>query len=151
MAKSEVTKFEKYGPFIDVRVTGGTETPNGLFNGKKTNISFVFDEKGLRRIQVWAYEGRSLDEATEAWKSLYQYLNKSYGAVEVPQITVDPKSDPLTPDALSIAVKVHVDVVGKVQMAPVKKPINEVIFSSFAKKEIQGSPFYYVFLFSDRP
>lgn len=151
MTKAEVTKFQRFGPYKEVRSTGGVETANGLFNDKKTNISFIFDDKGLSRIQVWAYEGRSLDEATDAWKALYLYLQRSYGTVEVPQIRVDPKSDPLTPETLSIAVKVHVDALGKVQMAPKKMPGNAVVFSSFMKQQIQGSPYYYVFLYLNRP
>ncbi len=151
MSKAEISKFESYGPYKDVLSTGGVETPNGIFNGKKTYISFLFDDKGLKRIQVWAYEGRSIDDATEAWKSTYQYLQKTYGAIEVPQIKLDPKSDPLTAETLSIAIKAHVGILGKVQMAPKTMPAEAVVFSSFIKHEIQGSPYYYVFAYFNRP
>jgi len=151
MSKAEVTKFESFGPYKDVSSTGGVETPNGIFNGKKTNISFAFDEKGLKQIHVWAYEGRSLDDAAEAWTAAYQYLQKSYGAVEVPQIEIDPKSGPVTPEILSLAVKMHVDVLGKVQMAPEKMPAEAVVYSSFMKNDIRGSTYYYVFVYFERP
>ncbi|MGO8747965.1 MAG: hypothetical protein ACLQNE_18475 [Thermoguttaceae bacterium] len=151
MTKAEVTAFEKFGPYKDVRATGGTETFNAVFDGKKANISFVFDEKGLKRIMVWAYEGRSQEDASNAWASLYSYMKKTYGPIEVPQIEAGPKSEPLTPDVLAIAAITHVATVGKVQMAPKKMPIEARVFSSFASRDIQGIPSFYLFLYFDRP
>jgi hypothetical protein len=151
MTKAEVTVFEKFGPYKDVRATGGTETFNAVFDGKKANISFAFDDKGLKRIQVWAYEGRSKEDAGKAWASLYSYMEKTYGPVELPQIKVGPESEPPTPDALSIAATMHVTTLGKVQMAPKKMPAGARVFSSFASREIQGAPYFYLFLYLDRP
>ena len=113
MTKAEVTAFEKFGPYKDVRATGGAETFNAVFDGKKANMSFVFDDMGLKRIQVWAYEGRSKEDAGKAWASLYSYMEKTYGPIEIPQIKAGPKSEPLTPDVLSPCRDVACHHVGK--------------------------------------
>jgi len=151
MTKTEVTAVEKFGPYLDVKSTGGAETFNGWFDGKKANISFHFDDKGLRRIQVWAYEGQSINDAGKAWASLYTFLKNTYGQVEVPQIKVSPKSDPMTLESLTVTAIAHVGILGKVQMAPEKMPENFKIFSSFAGNEVKGKPYYYVLLYFDRP
>ncbi len=151
MTKTEVTSFEKYGPYKDVQVTGGAETFNAIFDGKKTNVSFLFDDKGLKRIQVWIYEGGSKEDAMKAWSSLYKFMNRSFGTIEVPDIKLDPTGGPLPPDILAIAATANAGITGKTQMAPIKMPPEANVFASLFGREIQGSTYFYLFLFYDRP
>ncbi len=151
MSRADVMNIQEYGPYKDVRLTGGIETFNGVFDGKKSNIAFDFDDRGLKRIHIFVYEGRSVDEAVVAWKFTYDYLQRTYGAVETPTIKVGANSDPVTPEALSIAVRVELSVTGKVQMAPKPMPRDAKVFSSSFQRQFQGAPFYYVFLYFDRP
>ena len=151
MSRAEVMNVQEYGPYKDVRATGGIETFNGIFDGKKSNIAFTFDDRGLKRIYIFIYEGRNLDEAIRAWQSTYEYLQRTYGAVETPTIGVGANSDPVTSEVLSIAARVELSVTGKVQMAPKPMPSDARVFSSFYKREFQGSPMYYGFLNFDRP
>ncbi len=84
MSKASVRSVVEFAPYKEVPSTGGLETPNGVFEGRKTNISFVFGAGGLQIIQIWAYEGQSLDAAVDVWYRVRQYLSRLYGAVEVP-------------------------------------------------------------------
>lgn len=151
MTKAEVTAFEQFAPFKDVQTTGGVETFNAIFDGKKANISFLFDQSGLKRIQVWAYEGGNKEEAMKAWASLYSFLTKSFGTVEVPEINTESKNATLPPEVLAIAATVNAGVTGKTQMAPQKMPLDAKIFSSLFAREIKGGTYFYLFLYYDRP
>jgi hypothetical protein len=151
MSRAEVASFQQYGPYQDVRVTGGIETFNGVFDGRKANIAFDFDDRGLRRIHIFVYEGRDLDQAVRAWKSTYDYLQRTYGEVETPTIKVGAQSEPVNSEVLSIAARMEVSLVGKVQMAPKPMPSDTKVFSSFFKREVQAAPYYYVFLYFNRP
>src|SRR5262245_48527534 len=68
MSKAEVTAVTQSAPYKDVPSTGGLETASGSFEGRTVNVSFVFGETGLWKIQIWAYEGKDLDEAISAWR-----------------------------------------------------------------------------------
>lgn len=83
MSKTEVRGIAEFAPYKDVAFTGGLETQNGVFEGRKTNVSFVFGERGLQKIQIWAYEGESLDAAIDSWYRVRQYLSQRHGVVEM--------------------------------------------------------------------
>src|ERR1041385_4124936 len=76
------------GPYQDVAATAGLETANGVFEGQRTAVSFVFGQGGLSKIQIRAYEGRSVDAAIEAWYRVHQYLARVHGAVESGDVDV---------------------------------------------------------------
>lgn len=151
MTKSDVSNVQGYAPYSEVQATGGLETANGEWAGKRKYVSFIFDGRGLSRIQVWAYEGPNINDAGESWREAYEYLNKNFGEIEVPQIVQAASSLPANSQALSLAAKAHVDSVGKVQMAPKAMPDGQSIFSSFMKSNVQGKPYYYVFVYYSRP
>jgi hypothetical protein len=74
MSREEVQAVKKHEPYRPVRLTGGIETPNGIFDGEKRNVAFVFDSNGaVNKIQVWVYEGRSEAEALASWYHVYKY------------------------------------------------------------------------------
>ncbi len=79
MRHFQVANFEAFGPYLPVEQTGGLETRNGVFDGEKTNISFVFDDHGLEYVQIWAYEGREVDEMMPALYRIYRYVSERYG------------------------------------------------------------------------
>jgi hypothetical protein len=148
MSKSEVTACKKFGPYQSFS-NGDLETNNGIYDGKKENVQFFFDSKGLQRIGVYLYEGKDIQAAKSAWGRAYDSLAKRYGKVATPDIKVKETSDPATSETLSIAAAVNVEVTGKTQMAPVHQPKNMSVFSSFQRQEVQEGRYYYVVIYLD--
>ncbi len=145
MSKSEVSAFTEFGPYRAFP-NGDIETFNGIFDGKKENIQFFFDAKGLRRIGVYVYEGKDLDAASEAWQRAYESLERNFGKIETPALSIEPANS----EALSIAAAAYVDLFGKIQIAPVDQPKAMFVFSSFRRDKVQGARYFYVIIFFTR-
>lgn len=148
MSASEVMSFSKFGPY-NTFSNGDLETFNGIYNGKKQNIQFFFDAKGLRRIGVYLYEGKDINAARAMWRQAYESLKKKYGEIELPEISLSAGSDAADSEALSIAAAANVAAGGKTQMAPVVQPKDVSIFSSFVSQEFQGIRYYIVNIYFD--
>ena len=82
MTRAQVVAEKEFGPYKPVQVTGGVETFDAQFDGKKTNVSFVFDDVGtLSYIQVWKYEGPEFDKALKAAEDVFDlFTNRFAGA-----------------------------------------------------------------------
>ena len=50
------------------------------------NISFIFGDEGLRRIQLWFYEGESESDAREAVGRAIEYLQRVADSVYMPAL-----------------------------------------------------------------
>ena len=150
MSKEDVQAASKHGPYKEVPSTKGIETENGLFDGRKTNISFVFGEHGLKKIQIWAYEGKDRDEAVRAWHRVYEYLGREHGAVEVDTIDIPPKANAKSFSAAvcEALAKRPAREVAKFKMAPSKMPEGISVFSSIFRHPKGG---YFVFLYFQEP
>lgn len=151
MSREQVTAVSVFGPYSPVQVTGGLETKNGAFADKKTTVSFVFGDRGLRLIQVWAYEGRNAEEAVAAFYRVYRHLEKDHGAVETGLRDVPANADSVQ---FSGPVRRFLSAVppgraAKVQLAPVEKSSSIRIFSSLMTQPQLG--YYYVFLYYVTP
>lgn len=81
MTRDEVRALSSTGPYSEVRSTGGLETSNAQFQGKKVKASFVFGPEGLGHIQIWAYVGPVYQEALLAFHEAYSYLSENFGAL----------------------------------------------------------------------
>jgi len=93
MSRAEVSRVPDCQPYTNVSSTGGIECPNYLFNGRKMNISFLFNGDALRRIQLWFYNGESETEAREAIGFVIDHLRKVGGGARVnglPELEVTP-------------------------------------------------------------
>lgn len=88
MSREKVQSFREYGPYGPVAVTGGLETHNAVLDGKQKNVSFVFDDEGLRYIQVWEYEGSDYEAAQNAVLEVFDSFVASYGGAEIPGVEV---------------------------------------------------------------
>jgi hypothetical protein len=84
MSRAEVRTVGDCQPYTIVARTGGLECPNYMFEGRKMNISFIFGDEGLRRIQLWFYEGESESDAREALGRVIEYLERVAGGVRIP-------------------------------------------------------------------
>jgi hypothetical protein len=151
MSKEQVSAVAQFGPYSAVGTTGGLETRGGVFAEQKTTISFVLGERGLRIIQIWAYEGRDLDQAVNAFYRVYHHLETSLGPVETPGLSIPEHadSDAFTGAVRSVLLAVPSNRAVKIQLAPRAKSPEINIFSSLMKQPQIG--YYYVFLYYRAP
>ena len=149
MSKKEVVAIARYGPYRDVASTGGVETAKGFFDNGPANVSFVFGEAGLAKIQIWVYEGRSIEEAIAGWFHVYDYFRRKYGKVESRILQL---SEPLEQTDFAARVRALLstqsDAVVKLQMAPDPMPDGVKVFSSLFRDPRVG---FFVFVFYQQP
>jgi hypothetical protein len=129
MSPAEVQAVRDCAPYRPVPSTGGLECPAFEIAGKRRNISFVFEPTvGLRKIQVWFYEGRDPAAAEAALRELISYLEQEYGALESNSL---PPGAPVTAKALRAVVdKPATAGALKAQLKPVKNPLDKFVFAS---------------------
>ena len=149
MSQQEVESFSELGPYNRFS-NGDIETYNAVYEGKKENFQFFFENGKLKRIGVYFYEGSDLNSAAKAWLNLHTSINKKFGEIETPK-----NSLPINPTKKqregfkSTAVSI-VNAEGKTQMAPKVQPNDAFVFSSLMRREVQGKISYYVILYFDR-
>jgi hypothetical protein len=150
MSREQVSAVAQGAPYVPVSSTGGIETRNGTFAGRKTTISFVFGEQGLRIIQIWAYEGKDSGEAVAAFHRIYEHLEKTRGPVQVSGLSIPAHADAETfaGQVRTALSSVPADKSAKLQISPTAKSPDVLIFSSFVRHPRFG---YYVFLYYRLP
>jgi hypothetical protein len=79
MTRDDVTRVRDCHPYSPVAITGGLECPHYRFDDREMNISLLFGGEGLRRIQLWYYEGESNVEAREAIGRVVGFLQRTTG------------------------------------------------------------------------
>ena len=148
MSQEDVLAESDYGPYRPVEATGGLETFNGQWDGDEANISFVFQDEGLDRIQIWAYEGESRDEALKAWWRVASFLQKTHGAIEFPQFptfSAEAKQKAFLDYFDGALAEGNYD---KLQLGLVQMPADAIVFSSLIVHP--SRQYYYVFLYYRR-
>ena len=145
MSKEAVRKEAACRPYTDVASTDGLECPNFKID-KKRNISLIFTNGGLSKIQLWFTESASRERAVQAVDELIAYLKKSFGPLE----SVDlPANAEVTRDALLAALdKLPKDQGVKVQLTPRQLPSDAFVFASIIRDPRFG---YFVFLYFQPP
>lgn len=84
MTRDQVIAEKEFGPYQPVKVTGGVETFDAQFDGRKTNVSFVFDDAdALSYIQVWKYEGPDFDKASKAAEQVFDFFQNRFGGAQI--------------------------------------------------------------------
>jgi hypothetical protein len=149
ISKEEVRSIKEHGPYSDVASTGGLETAKGFFDGTPCTVSFVFGDAGLRKIQIWVYEGKSPDVAVAAWSRVYDFFRRTFGeaenlALQLPPPVLKPQFVTRLQAALT---SVPQDQPIKIQMAPTPMPEGMKVFSSIIRDPRFG---YYVFVYYQR-
>ncbi len=160
MSRDEVQAVVEYAPY-KVFKNGDLETYEYTFEGKKENIQFFFDDKGLRRIGVYRYEGYDAALAASSWLRTYEFMQREYGEVRNPVPFTDPKPDPKleaegkpqpTREMVwSITSALTAVSQGKVQLAPVKGPADMHVFASLIGRRVQNRALFASILYFDRP
>ena len=146
MSKAEVRAVKEHGPYRDVPSTGGLETSKGFFGVTQCTVSFVFGDAGLRKIQIWVYEGHSSEEAIAAWSRVYDFFRGTYGEAESRVLQLPP---PVDDDKFIARLRTALesapqDRAIQLQMAPTPMPEGVTVFSSIIRDPRFG---YYVFVY----
>ncbi|TBR40584.1 hypothetical protein [Dyella terrae] len=151
MTREQVMAFTDYGPYKSFS-NGDLETYAGLFNGHRQNVQFFFRDGKLARIGIYLYEGQDAKAGAKVWGEAYAALKANFGAMELPNVQVEPGTDKdLPPEAVGVAGGVNVTTTGKDQMAPLKQPSDKLVFASFRSALVRGETFYYVVVYYDPP
>ncbi len=147
MTPEQVKGVKACAPYRAVQATGGLECPNFVFDGKKRNISFIFDPAaGLKKIQLWFHEGPDRKAMETAAADLVGSLQKGYGELESNTLGA---GAPVTTAALLGALdKMPATAVAKVQVKPKKTPADTFLFGTIARDPTHG---YFVFLYFTVP
>jgi hypothetical protein len=164
MTPAEVSSVQESAPYLPVKMTGGLETANGRFLGEKTNVSFIFGARGLRRIQIWVYEGHDFGAAVKAFYATFKHL-ADFGALRlgddaspagltleafqqrIPASFSD-QSRNVTMDQLQAKGSLQAQF-EKLRLCPERPPAGGTVSSSFIHSPQLGV--YYVFLYYDAP
>jgi ketosteroid isomerase-like protein len=144
MTLDDVRKVSDCAPYTNVSQTGGLECANYTFEGRKTNISFLFNGGQLRRIQFWLYEGTSEANAKEAAARAIDYLRRTAGGVSM---VVAPGE--VTPDrVMEVLNQMPLQANGAAQfdLSTPAGPQPEVWFGRVARRQ---TGYFFVFLFAD--
>ncbi len=165
MTREEVLALSSAGPYTPVPSTGGLETRNAQFQGKKVTASFVFGSERLRHIQIWAYEGQDYRDALLAFHEAYSYLSENFGSLQsgnskVPAGLALQELDQLIPSEFrtgtrkselgelqqkgSIQAQIH-----KFHLHPQEPPAGAEVYASLMHSPQIGS--YWVFVFFKTP
>ena len=152
MSKAQVRATKSCAPYKDVRVTGGLECRNFLFQGRKINVSFVFRQDKLAKIQLWVYEGKDPKGAAAYLSRLLASWRKHHGGAESPQLgkPVKKTGRELYEAMKGLAAKTSPkSPVAKLQFKPVKDPKAYFTFASvFYNLRFRR---YYVFAYRRPP
>ena len=148
MTKAEVTKTAAC-TLKDVAVTGGLECPDFAIDGSKRNISFVFGpDGGLKKIQVWFYEGTERAGFEKGVDALLAYLTAHHGTVESATLGA---GKPVTRATLLAALDAMPSAEGapaKAQLKPAKDPADAFVFASAFTAPPHG---HFAFLYFQPP
>lgn len=148
MTKDEVTKTAAC-TLKDVAVTGGLECPDFAIDGTKRNISFVFGpDGGLKKIQVWFYEGTERAGFEKGVDALLAYLTAHHGTVESATLGA---GKPVTRATLLAALDEMPSAEGapaKAQLKPSKDPADAFVFASVFTAPPHG---HFAFLYFQPP
>jgi hypothetical protein len=144
MTNEEVLAKTEQGPYKSFS-NGDLETYAGVFAGKKCNVQFYFRDGTLQRIAALTYEGTDTTAATTAWAQTYMALRAIYGDIETPGMAGKDVNE------LMVQARVRIEGGLKAQMAPVKQPDGEFLFSTFSRYEAEGKTWYRIVVNFDPP
>jgi hypothetical protein len=148
MSKSQVATFKEFGPYKSFS-NGDLETYNGRFEEQKENIQFFFRGDRLRRIGIYLFEGKDPKKGVPVFQRAYDYLQRKYGKVVVPELKAAPGSEPLNSFVIAIGAGANADVTGKTEMHPVKQPKGMHVSAEFMSYNSREGKSYAVAIFLD--
>jgi hypothetical protein len=164
MTRAQVIAQAAYGPYVPVAVTGGLEMFDAMIDGKKENVSFVFDHDSVKFIQMFKYEGSDFSAARKAALDVFRLFDSRFDGATVSGVAVDGRSkldidsfiafiDRTLGTAVELGEKEKKDhavaMLIRFDMKPLVQPANcqlhaQLIYTSRSKT-------FYVLVFQDKP
>jgi hypothetical protein len=145
MTPDQVRAVEACTPYKPVIRTGGLECPDYEFEGARMNVSFLFGEQGLRRIQLWFYEGTDRAQAVAAAERALRHLETGYG-----RLRSSAPDEAVTAESLIGAAEAPIgDRPGRVDVFPAEMPPERQVYGAVGYVTAVRS--YLVFLFYSLP
>jgi hypothetical protein len=148
MSKTQVASFKEFGPYKQFS-NGDLETFNGRFEGRRENVQFFFDGDRLRRIGIYLFEGKNPKKGVPVFQRAYEYLQRNYGKIIVPQMKVSPASESVNAFVIAIGAGANADVTGKTEMYPTKQPKDMRVSAEFMSYRARDGKWYAVAIFLD--
>lgn len=145
MSKDEVKSFAEFGPYRSFR-NGDLETYGFEFEGRKRNIQFFFDGRGLNRIEVNYYEGVDANQAADGFGEICEYLRREYGEIKA-NFVDQPKGVGCA--KIATMATALVPEKKKLQIAPQEDKSELRPFSSYRSDIVMGTRVYSVVLYLD--
>ncbi len=121
VTKEQVTSFKQYGPYKSFS-NGDLETYNREFHGKKENVQFFFVNNKLVKIGVYLGERLDQHKALPIVKRASAILEKEYGKLESPEITVPPTGGRFDADVFAMIAITNASIQGKTHFRGVRQP-----------------------------
>jgi hypothetical protein len=121
MTKEQVKSFNQVGPYKSFP-NGDLETYNGQFHGKNENIQFFFVKNKLVKIGIYLGEQLDQHKALPIFKRAVAILEKDYGKLESPEITVPSTGGQFDADVFGAIAITNATMQGKTHVGPVKQP-----------------------------
>ncbi len=166
MSKEEVMSFAQFQPYVAVPNTGGVETANGIFLGERRNVSFVFDDRGLKYIQASEYQGANFEEAGDGVLRIFDFFEKSLGGATIDGVDLREENAATKLDHAVLKLLIA-ETLGTAEergekareggqamtmffnMRPVQQPDGSRLHSQWGYASRYKT--FYVFLYQDRP
>lgn len=150
--------------FQSTRRGGGLETFNATLDGKKENVSFVFDDDRVKYLQVFKYEGSDYAGARAAALDVFRIFSSQFGGATVHGVVID-GSQELSAGAFTAFIEKTLGT--SVEMGEsMKKEQGVVMLMTFDMKPViqpqycrlhsqliyhSRTKIFYVFMFLDEP
>ena len=148
MSPEEVSSVTECGPYTSFS-NGDLETHKGVFDGSEQNFQFFFENKQLRRIGIYLYEGRDSVVGAKTWAALHGTMTRLFGPLETPD-NIAPAAGEVAATSFEAKALEMVQGPGKTQMAPLNQPEDAFVFSSFIRREAGAENHYYVIVYFNR-
>src|ERR1700730_9428931 len=121
MSREQVASFKQFGPYKSFPGRD-LETYNREFHGKKENVQFYFVNNKLVKIGIYLGEQLDSQKAMPVVKRASAILEKDYGRLESPEITVPPTRGRFDADVFAMIAITNASIQGKTHFRGVRQP-----------------------------
>jgi hypothetical protein len=121
MTREQVASFKQFGPYKSFP-GGDLETYNREYHGRKEDVQFYFVNNKLVKIGIYLGEQLDQHKALPVVKRAAAILEKDYGKLESPEITVPPTGGKFDADVFAAIAITNATLQGKTHFRGVKQP-----------------------------
>src|SRR5438477_8804646 len=137
MTKEQVASFKQFGPYKSFP-GGDLETYNREYHGKKENVQFYFVNNKLVKIGIYLGEQLDQHKALPIVKRACAVLEKDYGKLESPEITVPSTGGKFDADVFAAIAITNATMQGKTHVRGMKQPKDVEVWATVMIVPNQG-------------